>query len=272
MNNFVFSGDGDLKLCDLGKTNEHLLGDSIDDHRQADSWAIGAIAYVLLGLDHWATTGVRERDKWADLRDGTATFDVPDDFPAISDAAVDFISSLLNHQDADSFPAGIMTHEFLSKAVDDGADGASANGGKGGYPLLLGSSASIGARVQSYAKASEIEQIVRACVAHTLENATLAPLKKRFEAMDTNGDGSISREEFSVAMRKEGYKPEPINAMFSALDKVGGRGGGGEGGGGRRGRNSVVVSRVMLGFVLSLLLCFRISCIDVFAQSLLSLY
>ena len=224
MNNFVFSGDGDLKLCDLGKTNEHLLGDSIDDHRQADSWAIGAIAYVLLGLDHWATTGVRERDKWADLRDGTATFDVPDDFPAISDAAVDFISSLLNHQDADSFPAGIMTHEFLSKAVDDGADGASANGGKGGYPLLLGSSASIGARVQSYAKASEIEQIVRACVAHTLENATLAPLKKRFEAMDTNGDGSISREEFSVAMRKEGYKPEPINAMFSALDKVGGRG------------------------------------------------
>ena len=43
LNNFIFAADSDLKLCDLGPTNRHLLGDKLDDHRANDSWALGAM-------------------------------------------------------------------------------------------------------------------------------------------------------------------------------------------------------------------------------------
>ena len=230
MENFVFENrarDSDLKLCDLSPTNDYLRGPNPHGHRSSDAWSMGAITYMLLGMDYWHSIGVRERDKWDELREGPAGpgFRVPEDFaePGVSDDAKDFITKLLMHDGA-GLPQDIMMHPFLAAAAEAAASpakGAFPYGDGEPFPLALGSDESLGKRVQEYVAASPFLQMVRACVAHTLANETLAPLKKRFLAMDENGDGVISSDEFEKAMRKEGYGTDFVHSMFSALDKNG---------------------------------------------------
>ena len=54
-------------------------------------------------------------------------------------------------------------------------------------------------------------------VAHKSTSEEIGILRKVFEKYDTSRDGSISQDEFKVALESYGYTDEEVERMFTAL-------------------------------------------------------
>lgn len=222
--NFLFASggeDADMKLIDFGLSDFIRTDERLNDivgsayyvapevlHRsyslEADIWSIGVISYILLcgSRPFWARTesGIFR----AVLRSDPNFEDLP--WPSVSPEAKDFVKRLLNKDYRKRMTAvQALTHPWLR---DDSRS----------IPLDI----LIYKLVKLYVHATPFKRAALKALSKALTEDELVYLRAQFRLLEPNGDGSISLENFKMALvrhatdaMRESRVPEIFNAMDS---------------------------------------------------------
>ncbi|KAG5251654.1 hypothetical protein OIU76_007876 [Salix suchowensis] len=222
--NFLFtsgSEDADMKLIDFGLSDFIKPDDRLNDivgsayyvapevlHRsyclEADIWSIGVITYILLcgSRPFWARTesGIFR----AVLRSDPNYEDLP--WPSVTPEAKDFVKRLLNKDYRKRMTAvQALTHPWLR---DDS------------HPIQL--DILIYKLVKEYLHATPFKRAALKALSKALTEDELVYLRAQFNLLEPNGDGSVSLDNFKMALvrnatdaMRESRVPEILNAMQS---------------------------------------------------------
>ncbi|KAG5231509.1 calcium-dependent protein [Salix suchowensis] len=222
--NFLFtssSEDTDMKLIDFGLSDfirpDERLNDIVGSayyvapevlHRsyslEADIWSIGVITYILLcgSRPFWARTesGIFR----AVLRSDPNFEDLP--WPSVTPEAKDFVKRLLNKDYRKRMTAvQALTHPWLR---DDSR------------PINL--DILIYKLVKAYLHATPFKHAALKALSKALTEDELVYLRAQFSLLEPNGDGSVSLDNFRMALERnatdamrESRAPEILNAMES---------------------------------------------------------
>ncbi|KAJ6686379.1 CDPK-RELATED KINASE 3 [Salix purpurea] len=222
--NFLFtsgSEDADMKLIDFGLSDFIKPDDRLNDivgsayyvapevlHRsyclEADIWSIGVITYILLcgSRPFWARTesGIFR----AVLRSDPNYEDLP--WPSVTPEAKDFVKRLLNKDYRKRMTAvQALTHPWLR---DDS------------HPIHL--DILIYKLVKEYLHATPFKRAALKALSKALTEDELVYLRAQFNLLEPNGDGSVSLDNFKMALvrnatdaMRESRVPEILNAMQS---------------------------------------------------------
>ncbi|KAG6748257.1 hypothetical protein POTOM_048173 [Populus tomentosa] len=222
--NFLFtsgSEDADMKLIDFGLSDfirpDERLNDIVGSayyvapevlHRsyslEADIWSIGVITYILIcgSRPFWARTesGIFR----AVLRSDPNFEDLP--WPSVTPEAKDFVKRLLNKDYRKRMTAvQALTHPWLR---DDSR------------PINL--DILIYKLVKAYLHASPFKRAALKALSKALTEDELVYLRAQFSLLEPNGDGSVSLDNFRMALvrnatyaMRESRAPEILNAMES---------------------------------------------------------
>ncbi|KAJ6729635.1 SERINE/THREONINE-PROTEIN KINASE [Salix viminalis] len=222
--NFLFtsgSEDADMKLIDFGLSDFIKPDDRLNDivgsayyvapevlHRsyclEADIWSIGVITYILLcgSRPFWARTesGIFR----AVLRSDPNYEDLP--WPSVTPEAKDFVKRLLNKDYRKRMTAvQALTHPWLR---DDS------------HPIHL--DILIYKLVKEYLHATPFKRAALKALSKALTEDELVYLRAQFNLLEPKGDGSVSLDNFKMALvrnatdaMRESRVPEILNAMQS---------------------------------------------------------
>ncbi|KAL9360130.1 hypothetical protein Peur_048253 [Populus x canadensis] len=222
--NFLFtsgSEDADMKLIDFGLSDFFRPDERLNDivgsayyvapevlHRsyslEADIWSIGVITYILLcgSRPFWARTesGIFR----AVLRSDPNFEDLP--WPSVSPEAKDFVKRLLNKDYRKRMTAvQALTHPWLR---DDSR------------PIHV--DILIYKLVKAYLHATPFKRAALKALSKALTEDELFYLRAQFNLLGPNGDGSVSLDNFRMALvhnatdaMRESRVPEILNAMES---------------------------------------------------------
>ncbi|KAL9397076.1 hypothetical protein Peur_011329 [Populus x canadensis] len=222
--NFLFtsgSEDADMKLIDFGLSDFFRPDERLNDivgsayyvapevlHRsyslEADIWSIGVITYILLcgSRPFWARTesGIFR----AVLRSDPNFEDLP--WPSVTPEAKDFVKRLLNKDYRKRMTAvQALTHPWLR---DDGR------------PIHV--DILIYKLVKAYLHATPFKRAALKALSKALTEDELFYLRAQFNLLGPNGDGSVSLDNFRMALvhnatdaMRESRVPEILNAMES---------------------------------------------------------
>ncbi|KAJ7007915.1 CDPK-related kinase 3 isoform X1 [Populus alba] len=222
--NFLFtsgSEDADMKLIDFGLSDFFRPDERLNDivgsayyvapevlHRsyslEADIWSIGVITYILLcgSRPFWARTesGIFR----AVLRSDPNFEDVP--WPSVTPEAKDFVKRLLNKDYRKRMTAvQALTHPWLR---DDSR------------PIHV--DILIYKLVKAYLHATPFKRAALKALSKALTEDELVYLRAQFNLLGPNGDGSVSLDNFRMALvhnatdaMRESRVPEILNAMES---------------------------------------------------------
>ncbi|XVE77321.1 hypothetical protein DITRI_Ditri13aG0053100 [Diplodiscus trichospermus] len=220
--NFLFTSggeDADMKLIDFGLSDfirpDERLNDIVGSayyvapevlHRsyslEADIWSIGVITYILLcgSRPFWARTesGIFR----SVLRSDPNFDDLP--WPSVSRQAKDFVKRLLNKDYRKRMTAvQALTHPWLR---DDSRP----------IPLDI----LIYKLVKSYLHATPFKRAALKALSKALTEDELVYLRAQFRLLEPNRDGSVSLENFKMALGRnateamaESRVPDILNAM-----------------------------------------------------------
>ncbi|XWS35936.1 hypothetical protein CRYUN_Cryun20dG0039500 [Craigia yunnanensis] len=220
--NFLFTSggeDGDMKLIDFGLSDfirpDERLNDIVGSayyvapevlHRsyslEADIWSIGVITYILLcgSRPFWARTesGIFR----SVLRSDPNFDDLP--WPSVSPEAKDFVKRILNKDYRKRMTAvQALTHPWLR---DDSR--------------LIPLDILIYKLVKSYLHATPFKRAALKALSKALTEDELVYLKAQFRLLEPNRDGSVSLENFKMALARnateamgESRVPDILNAM-----------------------------------------------------------
>eukprot|EP00271_Cylindrocystis_brebissonii_P020863 TRINITY_DN715_c0_g1_i1.p1 TRINITY_DN715_c0_g1~~TRINITY_DN715_c0_g1_i1.p1 ORF type:complete len:556 (-),score=128.92 TRINITY_DN715_c0_g1_i1:703-2370(-) len=172
---------------------------------ESDVWSIGVITYILLcgRRPFWDKTeaGVFNEvlKKKPDFREKP--------WPSISAAAKDLIKRLLKKDPSTRLTAAqALSHPWVKE------------GGKASsVPLDI----SVLANMRDFIKYSRLKQLALKALAQTLAPEEIEDLKDQFNAIDVNGDGTITLDEIRQAMTKDvpfSVKENRIMAILAAMD------------------------------------------------------
>ncbi|XP_011023117.1 PREDICTED: CDPK-related kinase 3 isoform X2 [Populus euphratica] len=222
--NFLFtsgSEDADMKLIDFGLSDFFRPDERLNDivgsayyvapevlHRsyslEADIWSIGVITYILLcgSRPFWARTesGIFR----AVLRSDPNFEDVP--WPSVTPEAKDFVKRLLNKDYRKRMTAvQALTHPWLR---DDSR--------------TIHVDILIYKLVKAYLHATPFKRAALKALSKALTEDELVYLRAQFNLLGPNGDGSVSLDNFRMALvhnatdaMRESRVPEILNAMDS---------------------------------------------------------
>uniref|UniRef100_A0A6N2MWT5 non-specific serine/threonine protein kinase n=1 Tax=Salix viminalis TaxID=40686 RepID=A0A6N2MWT5_SALVM len=233
--NFLFtssSEDTDMKLIDFGLSDfirpDERLNDIVGSayyvapevlHRsyslEADIWSIGVITYILLcgSRPFWARTesGIFR----AVLRSDPNFEDLP--WPSVTPEAKDFVKRLLNKDYRKRMTAVQALSKFLMKTSVIAA-----------HPWLRDDSRPINLDiliyklVKAYLHATPFKHAALKALSKALTEDELVYLRAQFSLLEPNGDGSVSLDNFRMALERnatdamrESRAPEILNAMES---------------------------------------------------------
>ncbi|WRX09254.1 Protein kinase domain - like 10 [Theobroma cacao] len=222
--NFLFTSggeDADMKLIDFGLSDfirpDERLNDIVGSayyvapevlHRsyslEADIWSIGVITYILLcgSRPFWARTesGIFR----SVLRSDPNFDDLP--WPSVSPEAKDFVKRLLNKDYRKRMTAvQALNHPWLR---DDSRT----------IPLDI----LIYKLVKSYLHATPFKRVALKALSKALTEDELVYLRAQFRLLEPNRDGSVSLENFKMALARnateamgESRVPDIVNTMGS---------------------------------------------------------
>ncbi|XP_044493204.1 CDPK-related kinase 3 [Mangifera indica] len=222
--NFLFTSghdDADMKLIDFGLSDFSRPDERLNDivgsayyvapevlHRsyslEADIWSIGVITYILLcgSRPFWARTesGIFR----AVLRSDPNFDDLP--WPSVSPEAKDFVKRLLNKDFRKRMTAvQALTHPWLHN--DDRP-----------VPLDI----LIYKSVKAYLHATPLKRMALKALSKALTKDELVYLRAQFRLLEPNKDGSVSLDNFRLALgrnatdaMRESRVPDVLNAMES---------------------------------------------------------
>eukprot|EP00536_Pseudo-nitzschia_multiseries_P015732 jgi/Psemu1/263185/estExt_Genewise1Plus.C_9420002 len=206
-----FDDDG-CKLSDVVGTPYTAAPEIIKGEydEKVDVWAIGVIAYLLLcgdtpfgGLDGEAATTVRQN-----ILDRRIEFEPSEIWDLVSDSAKDFVQSLLA-KDPEQRPsaAEAANHPWFAEST-----------GQHCKPL----NDQLVKNLVAFKDKSNLQKVLLEVVSFTLVPRQIKELKQEFEAIDTDGTGTIEFDEFKEVMlhRVVGNKSlseDNVEAIFDSL-------------------------------------------------------
>ncbi|CAI5470113.1 unnamed protein product [Closterium sp. Yama58-4] len=172
---------------------------------ESDVWSIGVITYILLSgrRPFWDKTeaGIFNEvlKKKPDFREKP--------WPQISASAKDFVKKLLK-KDPRARPtaAQALSHPW----VKEGGNASS-------IPLDI----AVLSNMREFVKYSRLKQMALKALATTLESAEVQQLRDQFNAMDINGDGTITIDEIRHALNKDlpyEVKESKVVQILQAMD------------------------------------------------------
>lgn len=236
LDNIIFESkakDAELKLIDFGFAsavepgNEvmtaHLgtpsymapelwLRESTGYDSSVDMWAIGASAYMLLS----GTRPFHSSDKHEKAR-----MIVEDElaFPSylwkqVSEDARDFCTCLMQKHPKDRLSASeALKHPWIRKH-------SSAHSDPGDAAAMLKRHTEMLASLEDYAEAGRMRQIALDVIAFTTPSPFLEEHRSVFQAIDSDGSGTIVLQEFADAMSGANSPRSPLELeeLFNAID------------------------------------------------------
>uniref|UniRef100_A0A7S3P976 Calmodulin n=1 Tax=Amphora coffeiformis TaxID=265554 RepID=A0A7S3P976_9STRA len=173
---------------------------------QADLWAVGVIAYMLLSTSKpfWHKKRRVLVDK---IMRVSYTFDAPV-WQGLSEQSKDFCSKLLLMDPKERMTAAMaLQHAWITHREQ--------------LPDELPSEEilrSVDDSILNYKDSYFLKKIGLNVIAHRSSTKEIEELRKAFAAYDTSRNGVITFEEFKAAMTKMNYSDETIAEIFTSLD------------------------------------------------------
>lgn len=165
---------------------------------ECDIWSIGVIAYALIGglfpFFHPNPDVMDEQVQWSPL-----TFPSPD-WDTVSEGAKDFITQCLEKNPKKRATASkLLTHPWLKKSRQQLNDGTAQDG-----QALLGKRTLV--CLNNFRKKSTFERAAMELIAYTLDPDEIKEMEREFLALDTEGGGEITLEQFKNAFTESAGK------------------------------------------------------------------
>lgn len=181
-----------------------VLGGSYDE--KCDVWSCGVIAYILL-CGYPPFYGDSDSDILRMVKKGNFSFP-EEDWSTVSDAAKDCISKMLTKESTTRpSAAGMLDHPWIK-------DKAIRTTGAISKDLC--------ARMKKFTGASKMKKLTLTMVAQNLKDEDIADLRKMFEQLDDNQDGTLTIPEIQASLKKyEATMPPDIVDIIRNLDTDG---------------------------------------------------
>jgi calcium-dependent protein kinase len=127
----------------------------------------------------------------------------------ISADAKDFVLSLLKKDPMERLTAkAALKHPFIMKRTRLSTNVPD--------PQLADN---IKTKLQRYVDSSDFKKIALLAIANRMSSEEIVELRKVFSEFDTSSEGTISKEEFNVALFKHGkHTEDEIESLFSGID------------------------------------------------------
>lgn len=173
---------------------------------QADLWAVGVIAYMLLSTSKpfWSK---RRRVLVDKIMRVAYTFDSPV-WEKLSDKSKDFVSKLLvMHPKQRMTAATALKHPWICDREMFSDEKASEEVLRSVDDCLL-----------NYKDSSVLKKVALNVIAHRSSTKEIEELRKAFKQYDTARNGVITFEEFAAALKKMNYPDETIREIFASID------------------------------------------------------
>jgi len=238
LDNFVYESaeeDAELKLIDFGLSHVAAAGrGSVEAMKgrvgtlsymapevlkrlpytaACDMWSLGVVAFILLSGRRPFHS--RERQEKIDRILHTEPNYNSSSWATVSDTAKDFVMQLLVKEPTQRMgSADAMAHAFITsnKAASTGKELANPAAAIAHHAHVLRS-------MQAFSGASMMHKVALELLAFATPSAQLDDTRQIFYALDTDGSGTISREEFDAAMAAH---PElnsaALKTLFETLD------------------------------------------------------
>lgn len=175
---------------------------------QADLWSTGVIAYMLLSNTK-PFYGKKRRHVVSRILKGVYTF-YSTTWEHISDEAKDFVDKLIEVDPNVRMNAvEALNHKWLSKEFNISERSPNAT-------LME----SVHENIINYGAVSEFKKLALMVIAHKSTTDEILELRQAFDAFDTGNTGTISFDDFKIAMKKSSNQisDEEVERLFRTLD------------------------------------------------------
>jgi len=176
-------------------------------NEKCDIWSCGVICYILL-CGYPPFFGDSDREILRSVKKGAFDFPSPE-WDKISDEAKDLIKQMLTF-DAVKRPTAsqLLDHGWLKKEAKRPA-----------ATIVVGSLTS---KLKAWRSASKLKKVALTVIAKQLCDADIEELKKTFEGMDENRDGTLTIQELKEGMLSHKVEiPDDLQEIMRDLDTDG---------------------------------------------------
>jgi len=178
-----------------------LLGAGYSE--KCDVWACGVLTYFMLSGSMPFSAGT-EGELARKIRAGT--FEFPSsDFAGVGDAARDIISQMMSMDESDRPSAETVLHH---RWLDEKA------------PKQKRTIANdLGARLKAFKASTRLKRVALTVIAQQLKDEDLEELKRTFEELDADGNGTLSPAEIRQGMEKHSVAiPPDLDDLMRSCD------------------------------------------------------
>jgi Ca2+-binding EF-hand superfamily protein len=221
-----YDEDAEIKVIDFGLSkkyspNRRLMNEGVGTiytmapevlrgsyTSQADMWSTGVITFMLLANEK-PFKGKKRKKVVQKIMQNNYNFDKPI-WERLSQDSKDFVGALLEVNPKKRLSATeALEHEWQQKKF-------SLNDRAPSQEILSSCHESI----ENYRGVSAFKKMALMVIAHKSTRSDILELRKVFDSMDTANNGSVSFEEFRVAMQKSksNYTEEEIKHLFQNVD------------------------------------------------------
>lgn len=180
--------------------------------KSCDIWSIGVITYILL-CGYPPFYGDTDNQIFDSVRTGRFDFPSPD-WDGISDAAKDFISSLLKRDPSKRLSAAAaLEHRWIKEMT-----GVVKKGYRPGRPSIVFAS-----RSTAFMKYRDMQKLKKAALTYLAANATnddITNLKSIFKKIDVDSDGTITLQELDICLKDAHFKPNITSDLLKLREEL----------------------------------------------------
>ena len=237
LDNFVYvsnSNEAELKLIDFGLSHLGKSGEEISAKgrvgtlsymapevlrrqpyaKPCDMWSLGVVAFILLAGRRPFHS--RDRETKIDLILHSEPSYTGSGWRGISPTAIDFVKALLHKAPEERLTAAeALRHPWIAGAKAAAAADAAQQ---------LQKNAQVVRSLQAFSTTSRLHKVALELLAFAAPSHEVDQLRQLFVAIDADGSGSISRDEFKSAMAAHPqFKDAELSRLFDQAD-FGGQG------------------------------------------------
>lgn len=186
--------------------------------KPCDMWSLGVVTFMMLSGRRPFHSRDRE-EKMALIRQAAPTYSEERGWRGVSEAAVAFVQNLLRKEPAERLTAReALQHAWLVECKTRLAQQAGQAAPLSAASVVLKNPAFLRA-MQSFSSLSGMHKVALELLAFAAPSAQVDTLRAVFCAIDADGSGSISREEFSSALGAHPQlKESEVVRIFDQID------------------------------------------------------
>lgn len=186
-----------------------VLSGSYDE--KCDLWSIGILTYVLL-CGYPPFNGTSDKEILLRVKSGKYVF--PDsEWKTVSAEAKNFVTNLLEFKPAKRMAANeALDHAWMHSALPPPKDSE----------MDMVSQQRMLTSLRAFRGVSKFKKLALTAIAHQLVDSEIDQLKRTFQSLDANGDGTLTVSEIRESVVKAGIKiPQDFESLVAEVDSDG---------------------------------------------------